>query len=65
MTRTRPPEAMTKAAWNKQQLDEAIENLAYWKRRAFIAINPTDKANCLARVALWKSTRDARRHPSA
>lgn len=56
---------MTKAAWNKQQLDEAIENLAYWKRRAFIAINPTDKANCLARVALWKSTRDARRHPSA
>lgn len=65
MTTTRPPEAtMTKSAQQKQQLDEAIENLAYWKRRAFLATNPAAKADCLARVALWTSTRNARRHPT-
>lgn len=42
-------------------LDEAIENVAYWKRRAAIALNADAKANCLARVNLWSSTRTARR----
>lgn len=48
------------AAWRKQQLDEAIENVAYWKRRAAIATNLTQKADASARVEIWKTTRDAR-----
>jgi hypothetical protein len=45
----------------KDALDEAIENVAYWKRRAAIALNADAKADCLARVNLWSSTRTARR----
>ena len=57
--KTQPPVANSDA-WRQEQLNEAIENLAYWKRRAAIAVNPVDKAACLARVAAWTSTRDAR-----
>ena len=48
------------AAWRKQQLDEAIENVAYWTRVAAATSNHVARADALARVAIWKTTRDAR-----
>ena len=48
------------AAWRKQQLEEAAENVAYWKRVAAATENLTTRADALARVAIWKTTRDAR-----
>jgi len=49
------------AAEAQALLKEAIENLSYWKRRAAIAVNPIDKANCQGLVSGWRTTRDARR----
>jgi hypothetical protein len=60
-TSKRPARYKVQANTSQEALQEAIENLAYWKRRWAIAINPTDKADCAARVSLWTSTRDARR----
>ena len=47
-------------AWRKQQVEEAEENVAYWKRVAAATQNMVTRADALARVSLWKSTRDAR-----
>jgi len=48
------------AAWRKEQLDEAIENVAHWKRVAAATENPVTRSNALARVRLWETTRDSR-----
>lgn len=47
-------------AWRRQQLDEAIEAVAYWTRIAAATPNLVTRADALARVTIWKTTRDAR-----
>lgn len=54
------PPAINSAAWRKQQVDEAAENVAYWKRVAAATENLTTRADALARVAIWKTTLAAR-----
>ncbi len=47
---------LNSAAWRQEQLDEAIENYAYWKRVAAATENPLTKSHALALASLWKST---------
>ena len=55
------PPSIHSAAWRKEQYEEACENYAYWKRVAAATENPITRENALARVVLWKGTRDARK----
>lgn len=68
MTKTKPSKYAGKAAanplnsasWRQEQLDEAIENYAYWKRVAAATENRGTKSHALALASLWKSTLDVR-----